>query len=42
MYVKCYTQVLGTPYVLYRTDQLVVVVPLGLCHSLGQERYGSL
>ena len=41
MHFKCHAQVLGTLHVLYRTDQFVVVVPLGLYHSLGQERYGS-
>ena len=41
IYFKCHTRMLTTPYVLYRTGQLVVVVPLGHQHSLCQERYGS-
>ena len=41
IYFKCYTRVLTAQYVLYRTNQLVVVVPLGPQHSLGQECYGS-
>ena len=38
---KSYTHVLSSPYVRHRTDQLVIVVPLGLQYSLSQERHSS-